>query len=280
MKKLLIVDLSNLIFRAFYGYGQLTSSTGENTQAIHGTVTMLLRTIQKYKPTDVVIALESKTILERNKYYPEYKNNRKEKDPDLKFQIGKILELIKLMGFCAISIDGYEADDVIGSVAAQRYADYDEIIIESLDKDLSQLINDKVILLDSKNGIMKNSEFILNKYGVTPTEFIDYLSLVGDNADNVPGVKGVGPKSATNLIKQFGTLEKIYENIEDIKGATKTKLSDCKDIGFMSKRLVTVVLDLDLGEYDPKLNLVQTQPLKDFLMNLDLEKLMKELFNL
>ena len=245
--KLLIIDLSNFIHRAFYGIKPLFNKEGFQTNAIHGVGNMIFNLMKYTHPSHVIVALDSKGKKERSEIYNEYKQNRKSKPEELTKQIQPILDMIKLMNFCSIEYIGQEADDVIGTLVKKEKENFQSIFIESSDKDLMKLIDNNVFMFDSMKNLLYNSERVKDKFGITPDQMIDYLALVGDKADNVPGVQGVGPKTAVNLIQEYKTLENIFNNVENIKSkSVQKKLSSNEEEGKLSKVLVTINCDLDL----------------------------------
>lgn len=271
--KLLIIDLSNFIHRAFYGIKPLFNKNGIQTNAVYGVASMIFNLLKHTHPSHVIVALDSKGRNNRNDLFEEYKNNRKEKPQELKDQIPLVLEMIRKMQFCSLEFHGEEADDVIGSLVKREKDNFTNIFIASSDKDLMQLISNNIYMFDSMKNLLYNKERVFEKLGVYPKDVIDYLALVGDKSDNVPGVQGIGPKTASNLINNIGKLETIYDNLNDIKSLkVKEKLINEKDNAFLSKKLVTIncelPLEYTLNQCSPKITL--NEELSLFLDELNL----------
>ena len=247
MKKLIIIDVSNFIFRAFFAIRPLHAPDGTPVNAVYGVLSMLHNMIVKYQPTHILVARDTKEGSFRKEIYTEYKANRSEPPDDLIPQFALVDELIKVLGLPEIKAPGYEADDIIGSVALQWKKEFDEILIASGDKDLMQFVDGPIKVLDTMKEKTYSREDVKDKMGVYPEEIVDYLSLIGDTSDNIPGVAGIGPKGAQGLIEDFGTLEKILENIDNIKNKRcQTALIANKDKAILSKDLVKIVTDLKL----------------------------------
>lgn len=247
MKKLIIIDISNYIFRAFFAIRPLHAPDGTPVNAVYGVLSMLHNLIVKYQPTHILVARDTKEGSFRKEIYPEYKANRSEPPDELIPQFPLVDELVKVLGLPEIKAANYEADDIIGSVATQWKNDFDEILIASGDKDLMQFVDGPIKMLDTMKEKIYGREDVKDKMGVYPEQIVDYLSLVGDTSDNIPGVAGIGPKGAQNLLEEFGTLEKILENIDSIRNKrSQTALLAGPDKAALSKELVKIVCDLNL----------------------------------
>lgn len=244
MKHLVIVDVSNMFFRAFYGVPLLSNKKGLHTNALFGFLKMALN-LTKLGPDYFVFAAEGGNSF-RKQIYADYKGNRGELPEELKQQLPYLPKLIDALGFKQIQVPTFEADDIIGTLAVAAPKWLIRSTIVSGDKDFSQLVSDRVELLDTMRNITYTPVQVLSKFGVEPKHFIDYLAIVGDVADNIPGVAGIGPKGAATLLNQFDTLENVYENIDKIKGKTKEKLLASKDNAFLSKKLATIRTDVPL----------------------------------
>lgn len=271
MKRLIIIDLSNYIFRAFYAIRPLHSPEGVPVNAVYGVLSMVHNLIKKYEPTHIVIARDTKEGSFRKEVYTEYKANRTEPPDDLIPQFALVDELVSKLSLPEIKAPNYEADDVIGSVATQWKNDFDEILIASGDKDLMQFVDGPIKMLDTMKEKVYGREDVKDKMGVYPEEIVDYLSLIGDSSDNIPGVPGIGPKGAQGLIEEFKTLENILQNIPAIKNKrSQTALEANTDKALLSKKLATIVCDLNLKfayeETTYKLQL--TEDLESFLEKL------------
>lgn len=268
MKKLIIIDISNYIFRAFFAIRPLHAPDGTPVNAVYGVLSMVHNLIIKYQPTHILVARDTKEGSFRKVIYTEYKANRSAPPDELVPQFPLVDELIHVLGLPEIKAPNYEADDVIGSVATQWKNDFDEILIASGDKDLMQFVDGPIKILDTMKEKTYTREDVKDKMGVYPEQIVDYLSLIGDSSDNIPGVDGIGPKGAQNLIEDFGTLENILENIPSIKNKrSMTALEANKDNARLSKELVKIVCDLKL-KYAPdetSYRLKVTQEVEDFL---------------
>lgn len=247
MKRLIIIDISNFIFRAFFAIRPLHAPDGTPVNAVYGVLSMLHNMIVKYKPTHILVARDTKEGSFRKEVYVEYKAHRSEPPDDLKPQFAIVDELISVLKLPEIKAARYEADDIIGSVATQWKNDFDEILIASGDKDLMQFVDGPIKMLDTMKEKIYSREDVKDKMGVYPEQIVDYLSLIGDSSDNIPGVAGIGPKGAQNLIEEYGTLEKILENAENIKNKrAQTAILANKDMAVLSKELVKIVTSLKL----------------------------------
>ncbi|WPU65754.1 DNA polymerase I [Peredibacter starrii] len=268
MKKLIIIDISNYIFRAFFAIRPLHAPDGTPVNAVYGVLSMVHNLIVKYQPTHIIVARDTKEGSFRKVIYTEYKANRSAPPDELVPQFPLVDELIQVLGLPEIKAPNYEADDVIGSVATQWKNDFDEILIASGDKDLMQFVDGPIKILDTMKEKIYSREDVKDKMGVYPEQIVDYLSLIGDSSDNIPGVDGIGPKGAQNLIEEFGTLENILENIPSIKNKrSMTALDANKDNARLSKELVKIVCDLKL-KYAPdesSYRLKVNQEVEDFL---------------
>lgn len=248
MKKLLILDSNSILNRAFYGVRYLSAKDGTPTNAIYGFLNILLKLIKEQEPDYICAAFDVKAPTFRHKQYEGYKAQRKPMPEGLAAQMPLAKDVLRAMGVTILEKEGYEADDIIGTVA--RLCEESEIscFIATGDKDDLQLASDKtkVILTVTKSGynetIIYDDKGVKEKYHVTPTEFIDVKALMGDPSDNIPGVKGVGEKTAMSLIEKHHSIEYIYENIDDIglKGAMLQKMKDGRKMAFMSKELATI----------------------------------------
>lgn len=248
MKKLLILDSNSILNRAFYGVRYLSAKDGTPTNAIYGFLNILLKLIKEQEPDYICAAFDVKAPTFRHKQYEGYKAQRKPMPEGLAAQMPLAKDVLRAMGITILEKEGYEADDIIGTVA--RLCEEGEIscFIATGDKDDLQLASDKtkVILTVTKSGynetIIYDDKAVKEKYHVTPTEFIDVKALMGDPSDNIPGVKGVGEKTAMSLIEKHHSIEYIYENIDGIglKGAMLQKMKDGREMAFMSKELATI----------------------------------------
>ena len=232
MKKILVIDGNSIINRAFYGIRLLTTKSGKYTNAIYGMVNMITRQLDAVKPDYCAVAFDVKHPTFRHEMYDSYKAGRHPTPPELLSQFADAKECLELMGIKVLELPGWEADDIQGPIAnmAHGYPDTESYILSG-DRDLLQLIDDKITVLLATNSdtlVMKRQEFF-TKYGIDPSLFVDMKALMGDSSDNIPGVAGVGEKTASGLIQNFGALEDIYENIDDkriTKGVREKLLKD------------------------------------------------------
>ncbi|MDO9182093.1 MAG: DNA polymerase I [Bacteriovorax sp.] len=247
--RLIIVDVSNFIFRAYFAIQRpMTSPTGIPTKAVYGVQSMMLKMLSEHKPTHIFLARDTKGGSFRNKIYPEYKANRSAPPEDLIPQFALIDRLINLMNLPTFSHDEYEADDIIGSACVQWKDQFDEIFIASGDKDLMQFVGGNIKLLDTMKDKLYTPADVEEKMGVRPDQIVDYLSIVGDASDNIPGMKGIGAVGAAKLLKEFGTLENIIASKDQLKGKKVIEaFSDHLELGLLSKKLVQIVTDIELG---------------------------------
>ena len=246
MKKVILVDGNNLLFRSYfataYTGNTMRNSKGFPTNGLYGLVNMLNKIIREEKPEYMLVAFDKGKTFRHEKYL-DYKGGRNETPDDLKKQFSVAKKLVPLMGIKCFEIDNYEADDIIGTYSKMALIDPEfETTIVSSDKDLLQLINEEteVKLLKQKDYIRMNEETFIDTYGIKPIRMIELKGLMGDASDNIPGVKGIGEKTALKLLQEYDSLENVYDNIDNIKGATKQKLIDGKESAFMSKDIATI----------------------------------------
>ncbi|MCR4718739.1 MAG: DNA polymerase I [Firmicutes bacterium] len=284
MKKLLIIDSNSLINRAFYGVRYLSARDGTPTNAVYGFFMTLMKLFDDYNPDYVCAAFDLKAPTFRHKMYKEYKAQRKPMPDGLKVQIPIAKDILKAMDICVLEKEGFEADDIIGTVSAICEKNGIECLIATGDKDDLQLASDmtKVLLTVTKQGNTEtdccDAKVVFERYGVTPAEFIDVKALMGDSSDNIPGVHGIGEKTATSIIAKAHSIENLYENIESfgISAKNTEKLLSDKDSAFLSKTLATidrnVPLELDFANMEPG-DFSKKPALYDILKRLDLNKL-------
>ena len=250
MKKLVIIDGKSVFYRGYYAMGNLSLEDGTPTGGVYGFASLAFEVIRKLKPDYVVVAWDKKgtSTAKRSAIYPEYKAGRKKAPDDFYEQIPLLKDFLKTLGWPLFEIDGYEADDILGTLAVQANKLGVEANLITSDLDMLQLIDENTKVFAMKRGFSDIEEFDLeyfeNKYGLKQSQFLDLKALQGDSSDNIPGVPGIGPKTATQLLQEFFTLEGIYENLENIKPAWRKKLEDGKDLAFMSKKIAEIFLDV------------------------------------
>jgi DNA polymerase-1 len=252
-KPVILVDGSSYLFRAFHAIPLLTNSKGLHTNAIKGVISMVKRLAKDYPESQVVVIFDAKGKTFRNDIYSEYKAHRPPMPEELREQIEPIHNIIRAMGLPLLIIDGVEADDVIGTLAAQAIQHKQDVIVSTGDKDMAQLVNEHVALINTMTDTFMDVDGVKTKFGVPPEHIIDYLALMGDKVDNIPGVPKVGEKTAVGLVAGLGSLEDIYANLDDVKTldfrGAKTlapKLEEHKEQAFLSKELATIKCDVEL----------------------------------
>ncbi|HKX12091.1 MAG TPA: 5'-3' exonuclease H3TH domain-containing protein, partial [bacterium] len=256
---LYIVDGSSYIFRAYYAIRHLSNSKGLPTNAIYGFTQMLLKLIKDEKPEYLLMVFDSKEPSFRKKDYSEYKANREVPPDDLAPQFDYIKKVVHALNIPQLEMPGYEADDIIATVARKIIPKEQPVVIVTGDKDLMQLVNGHIVLLDTMKDKRIDEAGVLEKFGVKPNQVIDVLGLMGDSSDNIPGVPGVGPKTASLWIQKYGNLEGLYEHLAEIPGKKGQDLLTYRDQAFLSRKLATLhenvpfeLLFEDLRCRDPK----------------------------
>ncbi|WP_017726618.1 DNA polymerase I [Halalkalibacterium ligniniphilum] len=266
MNKLVLVDGNSIAYRAFFALPLLNNDKGVYTNAVYGFTTMLLKILEDEKPTHMLVAFDAGKTTFRHETYGEYKSGRQKTPPELSEQLPLIRELLDAFNISRFEVENYEADDLIGTLAKQASAKGWEVKVYSGDKDLLQLVSDHVTVALTRKGITQvetyDTEAIAERYGITPKQIIDMKGLMGDSSDNIPGVPGIGEKTALKLLKEYGTVENVLENIDSISGKKmKERLEENRDQALMSKALATIyteapiTLDADeyvFGDYDKR----------------------------
>ncbi|HHB93494.1 MAG TPA: DNA polymerase I [Thioploca sp.] len=274
---LILIDGSNYLHRAFHATPNLKNSAGFPTGAIFGITNMLKNILQKYQPEYIALVFDAKGKTFRNDLYPAYKANRPPMDDDLAAQIPFVLEIVTALGFPVVQIEGVEADDVIGTLAKQAEENGKPSLIFTGDKDFAQLVNDSITIIDS----MKNTKFdvqeIETKFGIPPNLIIDYLTLIGDNVDNVPGVNKVGPKTAVKWLTTYGNLENIINNANKITGKVGENLRTAIPNLSLTRQLLTIKTDVTLANLELKLNPPDLNKLHELYSKLGFKKWLAEL---
>lgn len=271
-KRLIIVDISSFIFRAFFAIRPMHAPDGTPVNSVYGTLSMILKLINTYHPSHIVLARDLPGGSFRNDIYPEYKANRGAPPEELVPQFALIDELIEKMQIPQKAVETFEADDVIGAFATQFKKDFDEIYIASGDKDLMQFVDDKIKMLDTMKEKLYGPKEVYEKMGVHPEQIMDYLSLLGDSSDNIPGVRGIGAKGAAKLLEEYKTLDALIENLENISNKrAKTALENNVDMAHLSRELVEIKTDIDLGMKpdDLKFELTAHEDLIEYLDRLN-----------
>jgi len=283
---MILVDGSSYLYRAFHAIPPLSTSDGQPTNAIRGVTSMIKSLIKTYADSPIVVIFDAKGKTFRDDMYPEYKAQRPSMPDDLRLQIEPIHSIIKAMGLPLISIGGVEADDVIGTIAKIVGETGREVIVSTGDKDMAQLVTDKVTLVNTMTDTVMDIEGVKNKFGIGPELIIDFLALMGDKVDNIPGVPGVGEKTALGLLQGLGSLESIYSRLDEIAGLSfrgaKTlskKMEDNKDMAFLSYQLATIKCDVELDFDSTTLSNSprNKEELKEWFSKLEFKTWLKEL---
>lgn len=283
---LVLVDGSSYLYRAYHALPPLTNSKGLPTGAVKGVISMLRRLIKDYPDSPVAVVFDAKGKTFRDELFEEYKANRPPMPDDLRPQVQPILDIVEAMGLPLFVVEGVEADDVIGTLARQASEVAQPVVISTGDKDMAQLVNAHVSLVNTMTGSYLDVEGVREKYGFGPERMIDYLALMGDKVDNIPGVPGVGEKTALALVQGLGGLDDIYQNLEavrdlDFRGAKKMpeKLQEHQEIAFLSYQLATIKTDVPLS-FTPE-SIHQAQPdeqrLRELFVDLEFKGWVAEL---
>ncbi|NFE93498.1 DNA polymerase I [Clostridium botulinum] len=284
MKRLLILDSNSLMNRAFYALPPLTNDDGVNTNAIYGFTNMLFKMKDEINPDNIIATFDKKSPTFRHKEYSEYKAGRKKMPPELGEQFPIIKELLKYMGIKTFEIDGFEADDIIGTISKFGEENDMEVYIVTGDKDALQLASEKTKVVITKKGVTETAIYdykaFMDEFEITPTQFIDVKGLMGDKSDNIPGVPGVGEKTAFKLIKEYGSLEEVLKNIPEISGKKlKENLENNMEQAIFSKKLATIMrevpLDINLSDIENADDINLTE-LKKLSKNLKLKSVLSK----
>ena len=276
---LILVDGSSYLYRAFHALPPLTNSKGQPTGAIKGVLNMLIRLRKDYDSEHVAVIFDAKGKTFRDELYSEYKANRPPMPDDLRSQIEPLHNAIRAMGLPLLIVDGVEADDVIGTLCKQATEQGIDTVVSTGDKDMAQLVNEHVTLINTMNDSKMDRDGVIEKFGIPPEAIIDYLSLVGDSVDNIPGVPKCGPKTAVKWLTEYETLENLMENADKIKGKVGDNLRASLEQLPLSKTLATIKLDVEL-EQEPhslKAGLPDNQALLDLYTELEFKSWIAEL---
>ena len=261
-----------MFFRAFYAVRPLNALDGTPVNAVYGFVSMVVKLLKEKNPEYIAFCYDRKEPSFRKDLDVNYKANRSEMPDDLQVQMPYIKQVAALFGIMDIEIPGFEADDIIGTLACHAKRNDFQAIIVSSDKDFCQLVNENVTMYDTMKEALTNPATVIEKYGVTPSQFIDYLAITGDTSDNIKGVAGIGPKGAQKLIQDFGSLENIYKSLDQISSqSTRAKLEASKDDVFLAQKLVTISIDAPLGKEfeDFKRSPMKTEELRAWFQKLN-----------
>lgn len=249
MKRLVVIDGKSVFYRGYYAMPYLSTRDGTPTGGVYGFAAMALEIIKKLEPDYVAVAWDKpKTnIRARKKIYPDYKANRKPAPPDFYLQIPILHELLKAFGWPLYELDDYEADDIMGALAKQANEKAIETFLVTSDLDILQLVGENTHVYAMKKGLTNIEEFNIKyfeqKYGLNVHQFIDLKALKGDSSDNLPGVPGIGEKTAVSLLQQYKTLEGVYEHLSEIKEASRVKLESGRESAYISKKVAEIWCD-------------------------------------
>ncbi|ARC54682.1 hypothetical protein AOQ88_00140 [Candidatus Riesia sp. GBBU] len=284
----LLIDGSFYLYRSYYTFQNLSNVFSEPIGAIHGFIRTLYNFVMKYSLVNIIVIFDAPGKNFRTKIYKQYKSNRKPMPKDLIKQINPIFDVIDSIGFPIVQVSGVEADDVIGTLVTKNTDNINSpILISTIDKDMIQLINNRVFLLHPSEKKILKSEDVVSKYGFLPNLMIDYLSLAGDSSDNIPGVPGIGKKTASILIEKIGDLKTIYRKLSKIKelkfrgsNSLYSKIVQYKKLAFLSYKLATIQtnLDLNFSIHSLKKRRTNSKKLKEFFIRYKLKSLF-ESFN-
>ncbi len=285
MKRLVIIDGKSVFYRGYYAMGALSTSDGTPTGGIYGFAAIAMEIVRQLEPTKVVVAWDSKSSTsKRREIFPEYKAGRVKPGPDFYAQIPYLRDLILALGWSFVECDDYEADDIIGTLALQadEAGDWDTIIVSS-DLDMLQIVDENTRMYRILKGFTNLEELdvpgVEEKYGIKKAQFLDLKALKGDTSDNIPGVPGVGEKTAVKLLKDFGTLEGVYGHLDEVQGATQNKLAAGKDSAFMSYELAKIMTDAPVKLEDlPDLKIDRVRIL-DALNKLEFRSIARKFFS-
>lgn len=269
MKKFLIIDGNSLFYRAYHALPPLSDKTGLNANAVFGFSNMLLKAISEVKPEYIACAFDTAAPTFRHIEFEQYKAQRPEPPSDLYPQLPKLKKVLDAFGISYFEIDGFEADDVIGTLATKAIEGDVEAVILTGDRDALQLVDGKIKVQMPGWNINQVTLFgakeVEEKYGVTPLQFVDYKSLIGDSSDNIPGISGIGPKTAATLLQTYDNLENLFEHLDEIPEKVRVKLEAGKDLALAAKSLVKLDCDVDLGfkindlKFDPDWDIVRKE---------------------
>lgn len=281
-----LIDGSSYIFRAFFALPPLINSSGLPTQAIYGFATMMLKFIKDKQPQYLAVVLDAGRETFRNEIFQDYKGNRPDAPPDLIPQFPYIRKVLDAMNIFPLELEGFEADDLIATLSQRFSSDEIEVVIVSSDKDLMQLVGGRVKILDTVKSKWIGIEGVKEKFGVTPDKVVDVVGLMGDAVDNIPGVKGIGEKTAIALIQKYDSLENVFDHLDDLestglRGVSRIRraLVEGKETAFLSRRLATVRIDAPVSVELEQLRYTgpKKETLRDLFAQLEFTQLLKGL---
>jgi len=276
---LYLVDGSSYIYRAYYAIRHLSSPSGHPTNAIYGFVQMLLKLLKDHDPRHVAVVFDAGRTTFRTELYPDYKANRAAMPDDLRVQMGPIREVVRAFNIPSLELAGFEADDIIGALAERFAASGGRVVVVTGDKDLMQIVSESVTLLDTMKDKQSGIPEVLERFGVGPELVPDILGLAGDSSDNIPGVPGIGEKTAIKLIAEYGSLDQLLERAAEIRGKNGEKLREFRDQALLSRRLATIErsVPIEIGLEELVMREPDREALNDFFKRYGFTTLIKEL---
>ncbi|MDY5437300.1 DNA polymerase I [Peptostreptococcus porci] len=274
-KKILLIDGNSIINRAFFALPPMDNGDGLHTNAVYGFLTMMFKMIKNIQPTHISVAFDLKAPTFRHKAFADYKAGRKGMPSELAMQLEPLKNILDSMNIDRKELEGYEADDILGTISRIGEENDFSIYVVTGDKDAIQLASDKTLVMITKKGVAEveeyNTEGVIERYGLTPTQFIDLKGLMGDKSDNIPGIPGIGEKTGIKLLQEFGSVEGVIENVDKLKGAQKKKVEENTESATMSKQLATIdrnipldssFEDMEFGSFDVQAVIKEFQKLK------------------
>src|ERR1700716_3806435 len=276
---LVLVDGSSYVYRAFHALPPLTNSRGEPTGAVYGVLNMLLKFVKDSQPRCIAVVFDASGKTFRDDLFAEYKAHRQPMPNDLRSQIEPLLSIIRAQGLPILRIEGVEADDVIGTLACRAAKAGKSVLISTSDKDMAQLVDGSITLVNTMTNSVLDRAGVKAKFDVFPEQIIDYLALVGDSSDNIPGIEKVGPKTAAKWLNQYQTLDNLVTNVEQITGKVGENLRAGLTTLELSRKLATIHVDLDLPLAHNQLTPTppDTQTLRELYTRYELRSLLKQL---
>jgi len=276
---LYLIDGSSYLYRAYFAIKRLSSPSGFPTNAIYGFTQMLLKLLKDYKPEHLAMVFDAGRVTFRTELYPAYKANRAEMPDDLRQQLEPIRDLVRAFNIPVVELPGFEADDLIGTLAARWEANGGKVVVVTGDKDLMQIVSERTTLLDTMKNVASDIPQVHERFGVGPEQVIDILGLAGDSSDNIPGVPGIGEKTAIKLVQQFGSLDALLERASEVPGKTGERLREFADQARLSRTLATIIKDVpyDLQPHQLLAQESDTERLNELFKRYGFHSLIKEM---
>lgn len=281
MKEIYVLDAVNFLFRSYYAIGPMTNPKGESTNALYGFIRSVFKIIKDFSPSHLIAVFDGpQSSQSRKEIYSEYKSHRTKMPEDLYFQLLKAQEYCEIAGIPWLSVPGVEADDTIGSIARWAEKKHVKVFICTSDKDMSQLVSDYIFILNAhKENLLMDRQKVKETFGVYPEQMIDLLALMGDASDNIPGLEGIGPKTAATLLEEFGSLDALLANPEKIKGKKQEVFIKGREVALMSRQLATIDTQVEFPQEEDffKLKMPDLEKVKTFYQDMHFMSLLKEL---